>query len=243
MSINLIDIAIVAIMLFSLFAGMHKGFVASGLSALGFAAAWFGAMYLFTFVSNALSANKSLMSFLSYYLDSASLFKTVGTSNMLVTDALQDGSLTQILSEMALPEILKNAFQSNVVNSQFASLGLTTLSEYLNETILLSLINVVSFLVMYAVSYIVVLLFINLLNSVFHFPLLRHFDSLLGGVFGIARGAIIVMLILAAIPIFEAVLQIDFLDKMIAEASLAAYFSRDVAIPDVIQKAFESINN
>lgn len=240
MNINLIDVAIAAIMLFSIFSGMHKGFIASGLSALGFAAAWFGAMYLFPFLANALAANNSLKQFLGYYLDAASLFKTVGTAETQVVGALQDGILTQVLTDLSLPEIIENAFQANVVNGQFTAL--TTLSQYLNETILISLINVISFLVMFALSYIVALVFINLLNAVFHFPLLKHFDGLLGGIFGFARGAIVVMLILASIPIFEAVVQIEVLDKMISEATLAAYFTREVGIPAVIQKAFESFS-
>jgi uncharacterized membrane protein required for colicin V production len=241
MGINLVDVAIVAIMLFSLFAGMYKGFIASALAALGFAAAWFGAMYLFPFLAGALSSNEELMGFLGYYLDAGALFSVGGTANTLVTGALQDGNLTQLLSNMALPEILKNAFQANVVNQQFASVGLTTLSEYLNETILVSLINVLSFLVMFALSYGAALLLINLLNAVFHFPPLKHFDSLLGGVFGFVRGAIIVMLVFASIPIFEAVMQINFIDKLISEASLARYFTREVAIPDVIARAFKAL--
>lgn len=241
MAQNLVDIIIVVVLLFSLIAGMYKGFIASGLSALGFVAAWFGAMYLFPFLANSLEGNASLMGVLSYYLDADSLFKLPAVANTLVSDALKNGQLTQALADLHLPVILKNAFQTNVASQQFAGIGLHTLTEYLNQTIISSLINVLSFLVMFIVSYTLVVLFINLLNAVFRFPLLRHLDGILGGIFGLARGVVVVMLILATVPLLESMIQIDIVEKAIAQSTIAQYFPQDFAIPDIIRRAFQEL--
>ena len=42
---NVIDILFILVLGYSLLAGMYKGFVASGLSLLGFVASWFGAYF------------------------------------------------------------------------------------------------------------------------------------------------------------------------------------------------------
>ena len=39
---NIIDILVLLVLAFSLFAGMYKGFIASGLATAGLAGAWFG---------------------------------------------------------------------------------------------------------------------------------------------------------------------------------------------------------
>lgn len=239
MNVNLVDIIILAVLGLSIFTGMYKGFIASGLSALGFVAAWLGAWYLFPYLSNALSSNESLMGALSYYLDANSLFASREAATALVRDVQANGTLTQILAELKLPSIIVNAFQTNVASQQFLSAGLTTMAEYLDRTIWYAIINIGSFIIMFAVSYIVVVLLINLLNAVFHFPLLRHFDWLLGGVFGFARGAVVVMLILAVIPLIESVVQLDVIDQLIQSSSLAHFFDYEFVISDVIRRAYD----
>ena len=82
-----------------------------------------------------------------------------------------------------------------------------------------------SFVIMFAISYLVVLLVINLFNNVFHFPLLRHFDWFLGGLFGAVRGYFVVMLILAVVPLGLSVLPLDIVQKMIDASALKPYFS------------------
>ncbi len=42
--VNIIDILVLLVLVFSLFAGMYKGFLASGLSLLGMVGSWFGAL-------------------------------------------------------------------------------------------------------------------------------------------------------------------------------------------------------
>jgi uncharacterized membrane protein required for colicin V production len=48
---------------------------------------------------------------------------------------------------------------------------------------------------MFALIYVIVTLFVNLLNHVISFPVLRRVDWLLGGVFGLLRGAVVAMLL------------------------------------------------
>jgi len=103
------------------------------------------------------------------------------------------------ITEVGIP-LISEVFRSNVVGQVFANEGLTRMSEYLTRTLLSTGLNVMSFIIMFAVIYAAVLLLVNLLNNVFRFPVFRHLDWLLGGVFGLLRGAVIVMLIFAVMP-------------------------------------------
>ena len=100
-------------------------------------------------------------------------------------------------------------------------------------------INVVSFLLMFAVCYVVVLLVVNLLNNVFHFPLLRHLDWFLGGAFGLARGVVVVMLLLGITPLVLSMVPFEAVSDLISTSSLANFFPSNFAIPTIISMAFQ----
>lgn len=239
MSLNIVDYLILAILGLSLVAGMYKGFLASGLTTAGFVAAFFGAQAFYPQLSTAIQSNGSLMNILTYYLDASSMFKTVGIAEKTVEGATQNGLLAQAVSELSnLPDVIVTAFQSNVDKQAFASLGFNTMSDYLNQTIWSATINVVSFLILFIVAYVLVLLIVGLLNNVLHFPLLKHFDWLLGGAFGLVRGIVIVALVLAVIPLLASIVDVKVINDTIQASALMKYFPSDFAIADIIVKAF-----
>ena len=96
--------------------------------------------------------------------------------------------------------LIGDAFASNV-NAQafagqvFGNTQLTTLADYLDQTVWTAVFGVLSFIVMFALIYVVVTLFVNLLNHVISFPVLRKVDWLVGGVFGLMRGAVVCMVL------------------------------------------------
>lgn len=239
MNLNVVDFVILAILGLSLVAGMYKGFLASGLTTAGFVAAFFGAQSLYPQLSSAIQSNASLMNVLKYYLDASSMFKSVGLAEKSVAGATQNGLLAQAVNELTgLPKVIVTAFQGNVDKQIFSSLGFDTMTDYLNQTIWASVINVVSFLILFIVAYILASLVVGLLNNVFHFPLLKHFDWLLGGAFGLVRGIVIVSLILAVLPLITSVLNVQVIQDTIGASSLMHYFPSDFAIADIIVKAF-----
>ena len=70
---NIIDILVLLVLAFSLFAGMYKGFLASGLSLLGLVGSWFGALRLYPAVARLALENQTLMGVLSNYLEPATI--------------------------------------------------------------------------------------------------------------------------------------------------------------------------
>jgi uncharacterized membrane protein required for colicin V production len=238
---NIIDIILYAILAISLVSGMYKGFIASSLAFVGFGASFFGAMNLFPRLSAVVQGNQNLMGVLKYYLDAGSLFKTGSLATATVGQALEGEKslLNAALQDLNLPSIIESAFQSNVTSQAFAQLNLTTLSDYLSQTIWMAVINVVSFLILFTVCYVLVLLVVNLLNNVFRFPLLKHLDWLLGGAFGVARGVLIVMLVLSVAPLILSMVPFEAVQDVLNTSTLAQALPSNFAIPTVVSMAFQ----
>ena len=219
---NIIDIIILVILGLSLVAGMYKGFLASMLSLFGFCGAWVGAYATYGFLASTVSNNVDLMNIFKNLIGAADLFKTPELANLDVVNATA-ANIDQAVNEIGIP-LISDLFRGNVSGQVFANQGLTKMYEYLNKTLLTSILNVLSFIIMFAIIYIAVLLLVNLLNNVFRFPELRHLDWFLGGVFGLVRGAVIVMLIFAVLPALSSGLhsmKIDVLSDLLAGSTFA----------------------
>ncbi len=232
---NIIDIIILAILGFSLISGMHKGFITSTLALIGFCASWIGAYATYGYLVTAIMQNEGLRSFLSGLVSAADLFKTQALADLEVA-AASAADIDMALSEVGIP-IINELFRNNVVGQVFANDGLTLMSEYLTETLLSSVLNIFSFIVMFALIYMAVLLVVNMLNNVFRFPILRHIDWLLGGAFGLVRGAIIVMLIFAVVPTVNSALEsmeISLLSDMMSQSVLGTFIQDNNLIANAI---------
>ena len=234
---NIFDVIILAILGVSLISGMYKGFLASSLAIVGFIAAWIGAMHFYPQLSAAVQSNEAVMNMLRYYLDAASFFPNAAVGERLVS-AISQTELAQTVASLELPSLLTQAFQSNVLSQAFSSLQLSTLTDYLSQTICGAAINVLSFLVMFVVSYVVVLLVVNLLNHVFRFPVLRHLDWLLGGLFGLVRGAVIAALIFSMVPLAMSMVPLEIAEELVNGSTLYGLFSQNNILASLIESVF-----
>lgn len=235
MDLNIIDVIIIGILAFSLVSGMHKGFITSTLALVGFCGAWIGAYASYGYLVTAVQQNEGLMNFLQGLVSAADLFKTRTLADLEVAVA-KATDIELAVGEIGIP-LISDLFRENVLGQVFANDGLTKMSEYLTKTLLSSVLNIFSFIVMFALIYAAVLLLVNLLNNVFRFPILRHFDWLVGGVFGAVRGAVIVMLIFSVVPTICSALEsmdIKLLTDIISESKLAVIVQENNMISNVI---------
>lgn len=234
---NIFDVIILAILGVSLISGMYKGFLASGLTIIGFIAAWVGAMHFYPQLSAAVQSNSELMGMLHYYLDAGALFETGAMGEKLV-GAISQTELAQAAASLKLPAIITDAFQQNVLAQSFAALDMATLADYLGQTICGAAINVLSFLIMFVVSYMVSLLLVNLLNHVFRFPILRHLDWLLGGAFGLVRGAVIAALVFSLVPMAVSMLPLEVTEELVNNSFFYDFFSKNNILASLVESVF-----
>ena len=226
---NIVDILILVILAFSLLAGMHKGFMASLLHTIGFIGSWFGARMVFERIANLALSNTTLMAVLNQYLEPESFFASSTQASTTVAEVVSGGEAAIQAAVSAVAEkisIIASAFEANIRNQAFANLNITTLSDYLDQTIWQAVFNVLGFLVAFIVIYAVVSLVINLLDNVIRFPVLRMFDWLLGGVCGLLRGLVVAVLLLCVMPSIVSVISPELTETLLSQSTLYAVVSQ-----------------
>ena len=200
---NIVDYLILASLGFGLLSGMHKGSITSGLNTLGFVASWFGAQRLYARIANFALSNTTLMAVLNQYLEPEEFFSSAAEATMAVSDVVAGGesAISQAVSSVGPRfSFLSQSFSANIRTQAFEKLGISSMSDYLNQTLWVAVFNVLAFIAAFALIYIVVSLLVNLLDHVVSFPVLRGFDWLVGGVLGLLRGSAVAVLVMAVLP-------------------------------------------
>jgi len=216
---NIIDIIILSVLGVSVVFGLYRGFISGVLSV----AALIGSAALAFAMSGELAAwlqgNQTLIDTLMYYTDAGSRIPNLDLSLLSVAE-VTESALSQILQSAGLPAAFETAF---IENLGLAS-GAQTISAVLSQTIVNVSLSIISFLICFLIAYVVMTFIINLVSYVFELPVLRHLDSLIGGVFGLARGVLLLFIFFTIVPIIMAVVPIEPLEAMIEASQLAPMF-------------------
>lgn len=226
---NIVDILILAVLVYGLLSGMHKGFIASGLSVAGFVGSWFGAQMVYERIANLALSNTTLMAVLSQYLEPESFFASKAQAALTVSEVVSGGeaAIQEAVATVGQKiSLVSKAFEANIRNQAFANLNITTLSDYLDQTIWQSVFNVLAFLLAFVLIYAVVMLVINLLDHVIRFPVFRMFDWLLGGLCGVARSLVVAVLLLCIIPPVVSLFAPEMMQELLATSTLYSFVSQ-----------------
>ena len=229
MNLNLLDITIIVILAFYLISGMYRGFITSLLGTLGFVGAWFGAQQLYPQVANLALSNQTLMAVLNQYLEPETFFASHAQAVTSVSEVIAGGetAIQNAIASIAqkLPVISK-AFEANVRAQMFQNLNISSLADYLDQTIWQAVFNVGAFILCFIALYVLSALVVNLLDHVISFPLVRGFDWLLGGIFGLARGLVMVVLVLCLLPAIVQIVSPEFADSLRTGSVLYSYITQ-----------------
>lgn len=226
---NIVDILLLAVMGFSLLAGMYKGFVSSLLSTVGFIGSWFGARMVYERIANLALSNTTLMAMLNQYLEPESFFASSTQAATTVAEVVSGGEASIQAAVSTVSEkisVIARAFEANIRNQAFANLNINTLADYLDQTIWQAVFNVIAFVVAFIVIYAVVSLLVNLLDNVLRFPVLRMFDWLLGGVCGLVRGLVVAVLLLCILPSIVTLISPELTQSLLSESTLYSVISQ-----------------
>jgi len=226
---NIVDILILAVLAFGLIAGMHKGFLASFLSTIGFVASWFGARAIYERIANLALSNTTLMAVLNQYLEPEGFFASQSQAATTVAEVVSGGEAAIQAAVSTVSEklsIISTAFEANIRNQAFSRLNITTLADYLDQTIWQAVFNVLAFIVAFIVIYAVVTLVVNLLDNVIRFPVLRMFDWLLGGLFGLARSLVVAVLLLYLVPSIVSLISPELTSSLLSQSTLYSVVSQ-----------------
>lgn len=220
---NLIDLAIVAVIGLSIAFGLYSGLISSLVNMLGLGISWVCAFTMYGSLSNWIIENTSLMDQIVHYTEGASHIASMEIANTAVSGAMPS-FVQQVVADAGFPAPFDGMLLQNILGEVFRGQGLTTMADYFNYTLAYAVLNIISFLLILGILYILFSLLGMVVSFVMQFPVLRQCDSLLGGCFGLARGLIIVFALFMLLPIVLAVLPLDFLSEMVEASRLSPLF-------------------
>ena len=197
--VNIIDIAILVVLGVSVIYGLYRGFMHTVLSVACCLISFALAMSFGPQLSAIVSGNEGVSSTLATYTDAVA---RVGDYDLASTpvEQLNDSVLSRVLSSVSLPDSISKILENNLRTRAFSGTGLTTVNDYVSNTVVAVAVNVLCFIAVFAVCYLVLSLLVSLIQHVFRLPLLKQLDWLAGGAFGLVRGAMILYVIFLLLP-------------------------------------------
>ena len=214
MPLNIVDYVIIGVVAISVLFGLYRGFVSSVLSMGGGLISFLASFALYPKLAALIQNNQELQRTLLHYTDASS---RIGDLELALTNVVNLGreGIQKVLTNVSLPAPLDSILQVNLENLVYGTQGaVTTVSDYVSQTILQASINIICFLVCFIGLYIAFSLGVNLIRAVFRFPVLKQLDSLAGGVFGLLRGILICLAAFTLVPLVQTMLPMDLINEI-----------------------------
>lgn len=236
MPLNIVDYVIIGVVAISVLFGLYRGFVSSVLSMGGGLISFLASFALYPKLAALIQNNQELQRTLLHYTDASS---RIGDLELALTNVVNLGreGIQKVLTNVSLPAPLDSILQVNLENLVYGTQGaVTTVSDYVSQTILQASINIICFLVCFIGLYIAISLGVNLIRAVFRFPVLKQLDSLAGGIFGLLRGILICLAVFTLVPLVQTMLPMDLINELIAQSQLAPIFMNGNLITAIMNK-------
>ena len=215
----------------------YRGFLQSLLNLGGCLLSFAASFWLFPKLADAVSSNTEIVRLLSGYTDSGSVLGDLDLSSLSV-NTLSATNISAIVDKASLPDPIGRLLQANLAEKAFSPLGdlATNVGDYINQTILSVSINVLSFIVVFILCFLAVTIVINLLKSVFKFPLLKQLDWLAGGAFGFVIGCVLCFVVFTAMPVLQSLIPLENFQQMVSESALAGIFQNGNLVISIMNR-------
>lgn len=203
--INYLDIAVVLIILVFALVAFYKGFIRMVFGSLPLIVSLVSAYLIYPTLSKFLRTTAIYLRF------STSIYEYLNLSNIIPETAIE--AQTNLISQMNLPQFLKNALIENNNAVVYEILNVNELREYISGFISNLCINILSMIIVFIVVYIVCMMILKVLEGIASFPVLSGINR----IFGLAVGVVHALLLLWIIGIF--------LTFFVADAKFEAFFN------------------
>lgn len=233
---NVVDYVIIGVVAISVLFGLYRGFVSSVLSMGGGLLSFLGSFALYPKLAELVQNNESLQKTLLHYTDASS---RIGDLELAVTNAVSLGreGIDRVLENVQLPSPLDTILRVNLENMVYGTGdAVSTVSDYVNQTILQASINIICFIVCFLGLFLVLSLSMGLIRAVFRLPVLKQLDGLAGGVFGLLRGVLICLILFTLVPLVLTMLPMDAISQLLDESTLAPIFMNGNLITAIMNK-------
>ena len=189
-TMNFLDMAIVAIFVYSIFSAYKKGFVKSFYNLFSIFIGLFLSDLLYPFVSNYLRSSK-------VYFDIKS-----GIINSLDISGAISGGADTAINSLNLPDFLKMEIMKMNTPQTYEILGVNNLEEYIATYFANILINIMGAIIVFMAVIIIMKILTISLDIVCKLPIIRSFNKGGGIIIGIVSGFVLCYIFLTVYTLF-----------------------------------------
>ncbi len=219
----MLTIIIIFIIALYFLSGMYKGLIWN-LSVLASSLVSCILAFLLMFPVAALFRNnKAIYNSMLSYTEGAESIYDVELRKVNISE-LTDEELDVVMNKSNLVFPFRDRVYKNIINERFKDIGISTLGDYFNESMVRVMINIISFLMIYLILRIVLTYIMNWLDYSFKFFVLKKYDWIAGAAIGLIRGILGIAVIFTIMPIVLTVLNFDAVREMVETNALASFF-------------------
>lgn len=223
MGFNIIDVVIILILGIYVLSGVYKGFLWS-VSAFGATLiACCVALIFMGPVTKAFASNETLFDSMLSYTEGSEAVYDVEYAKMNITE-LSNNEINEVMSRADLPYPMGERIYENIMSEAFSDKGVEKLGDYFNQSMVMVMLNIASFLIIYMVVRLVITLLLCWFDYAVKLPKMKKLDWLVGGGIGIVRAIAAVSLIFMMIPIVLTILPFDQIKELMESSMIASFF-------------------
>ena len=222
---NLLDLLIIAVLGLFVLAGVHKGFMYTSISVASVIVCLMLAFIIMPLVAGRVVANEKVFSSMLYYTEGSEYIYDVELAKAPITQ-IDKAELAEVYerSDVAFP--MDKRIRENIEDAAFEDDGITTLGDYYNRTMVLITINILVFLLIYAILRAVTAFGLGWWNYAKKLPKLKRVDIPAAIGTGLIRGLLALFIVFMLVPIILTVLPFDVVEDLVDESKLASFFYR-----------------
>jgi len=221
---NLIDIAIIVIILFSVIAAAYKGFVASVIDIVSFFVSWIFALIFSPVLSRYIAVNHpNVIQTIISFSEGALRIRSIDDRSLPVS-VLNSERIASFVEGANFPEPFDRLLLENLENLTLEYA--TTLGEYFNHSISNVILNILSFIAVYFAVRLFFGVLASVAKGVVGLPVLKQLDWVLGGALGVLRGVLIVNILMLFSSIVLVLVPVELVRSYLDESMLANLFLR-----------------
>jgi len=224
--LNIVDGILLFVLAISIIYGLYHGFIQSVASLAGLGVSVFAGLLFGPQLATLLTRSQPVRDVLVNYSDAVVRVGDYELASSPVS-MVSGNLLDTVLGSVSFPDSVKNLLKDNIVTQAFSKSGLTTVNEYVSNTLIQTVISVVSFLLCCLIAYLVWVFLVSVIRHVFEFPILKQLDWLAGGLFGLARGAVICYLLVLLIPLIQVMVPDESFLAFLESSQVADIFRND----------------
>lgn len=222
----MVDLVILLILAIALLAGYYRGVIYSavslGLSILSFALA----LFLCTSVSGAIQKRQNVYEMMLYYFEGYEYINETSVELVhLPASQIGEKELNVVVKNADMPTPFDSAIKNNIRRRVYESRGIYTLGDYFNQTLVDTVLNILSLLALFLVIRLVLGFVLRLVDfGADGLPRLRQFDVPLACGIGLLHGIFLVFILFMLAPLMLVV--VPRLVRFIEDSLLGAFFYR-----------------